>query len=143
MTAPDPTAQGFVRCMAMALADAGLRPEDVDYINAHGTSTDLNDALETKAIREVFGAHADKLAVSSTKSMTGHMLGATGGVEAVFCVLTLRDQHIPPTINYENPDPECDLDYVPNTSRKAEVNVVLSNSFGFGGTNASLVFRRV
>jgi len=142
MTAPDPTAGGYLRCMQMAVEDAGLRPEDIDYINAHGTSTDLNDATETKAIRGYFGQYADKLAVSSTKSMIGHMLGATGAVEAVFCVLSLRDQVLPPTINYENPDPACDLDYVPNKKREARVDRVLSNSFGFGGTNASLVFSR-
>ncbi|MCA1905268.1 MAG: beta-ketoacyl-[acyl-carrier-protein] synthase II, partial [Desulfarculus sp.] len=130
------------RCMQMALRDAGLRPEDIDYINAHGTSTDLNDATETKAIKAVFGDHAHKLAVSSTKSMIGHMLGATGGVEAVFSVLSLRDQVMPPTINYETPDPDCDLDYVPNVKREAGLERVLSNSFGFGGTNACLIFAR-
>lgn len=142
MTAPDPEAGGFIRCMQMALRDAGLRPEDIDYINAHGTSTDLNDATETKAIKAVFGDHAHKLAVSSTKSMIGHMLGATGGVEAVFSVLSLRDQVMPPTINYETPDPDCDLDYVPNVKREAGLERVLSNSFGFGGTNACLIFAR-
>ncbi|MGD9124526.1 MAG: beta-ketoacyl-ACP synthase II [Desulfarculaceae bacterium] len=140
MTAPDPTGDGFARCMAMAIEDSGLSPQDVDYINAHGTSTELNDAVESKAIRLVFGEHANSVAVSSTKSMIGHMLGATGGVEAAFSVLTLRDQILPPTINYQNPDPECDLDYVPNQKRQAKVETVLSNSFGFGGTNASLVF---
>ena len=140
MTAPDPTADGYIRCMKMAVEDAGLTPTEIDYINAHGTSTGLNDSIETKAIRLYFGGHADKLAVSSTKSMIGHMLGATGAVEAVFSVLSLRDQILPPTINYENPDPECDLDYVPNVKRTAKVDRVLSNSFGFGGTNASLVF---
>lgn len=140
MTAPDPESGGFIRCMRMALEDAGLEPTDIDYINAHGTSTDLNDAGETKAIKEVFGEHAYKLAVSSTKSMLGHMLGATGGVEAVMSVLTLRDQMLPPTINYETPDPACDLDYVPNVARPAKVAKVLSNSFGFGGTNACLIF---
>ncbi len=142
MTAPDPSGDGFMRCMQMALDDAGLRAEDIDYINAHGTSTDLNDLTETKAIKGVFGEHAYKLAVSSTKSMVGHMLGATGGVEAVFSVLSLRDQVLPPTINYTTPDPELDLDYVPNTKREAAVKTVLSNSFGFGGTNASLIFTR-
>ncbi len=141
MTAPDPTAQGFVRCMQMAVEDAGLRPDEVDYINAHGTSTDLNDLTETRAIKLLFGDHAKKLAISSTKSMLGHMLGATGGVEAVASVLTLRDQIMPPTINYENPDPECDLDYVPNQAREGKINTVLSNSFGFGGTNASVLFK--
>ncbi len=140
MTAPDPTGSGFVRCMQMALDDAGLAPEAIDYINAHGTSTDLNDAGETKAIKDVFGEHAYRLAVSSTKSMIGHMLGATGGVEAVMSVLALRDQVLPPTINYETPDPDCDLDYVPNVKRETRVDKVLSNSFGFGGTNACLIF---
>jgi 3-oxoacyl-[acyl-carrier-protein] synthase II len=140
MTAPDPTGDGFARCMAMAIEDSGLSPQDVDYINAHGTSTELNDAVESKAIRAVFGNYADSVAVSSTKSMIGHMLGATGGVEAAFSVLTLRDQVLPPTINYQTPDPECDLDYIPNQKRQAKVETVLSNSFGFGGTNASLVF---
>ena len=142
MTAPDPSGDGFARCMAMAVADAGLAPEQIDYINAHGTSTGLNDSTETKAIKQVFGDYAYKLAVSSTKSMIGHMLGATGGVEAGFSVLALRDQVLPPTINYVTPDPECDLDYVPNVKREAKVDYVLSNSFGFGGTNASLVFTR-
>lgn len=140
MTAPDPTGGGYVRCMQMALADAGYNPEDIDYINAHGTSTDLNDLTETMAIKEVFGGHAKRLAVSSTKSMIGHMLGATGGVEAVASVLALRDQVMPPTINYTTPDPECDLDYVPNTKREGQVRAVLSNSFGFGGTNGSVIF---
>jgi 3-oxoacyl-[acyl-carrier-protein] synthase II len=140
MTAPDPTGDGFARCMRMALADAGLQPEDIDYVNAHGTSTDLNDATEAKAIHQVFGGRAESPPVSSTKSMIGHMLGATGGVEAAFSVLSLRDQVLPPTINYENPDPDCDLDCVPNQKRQAAVSRVLSNSFGFGGTNGSLVF---
>jgi 3-oxoacyl-[acyl-carrier-protein] synthase II len=140
MTAPDPSGAGFSRCMRMALDRAGLEPSAIDYINAHGTSTDLNDATETKAIKDVFGSHAYKLAVSSTKSMIGHMLGATGGVEGVFSVLTLRDQVMPPTINYETADPECDLDYVPNVKRQAKIDYVQSNSFGFGGTNASLIF---
>jgi 3-oxoacyl-[acyl-carrier-protein] synthase II len=140
MTAPDPNGDGAYRCMRMAVETAGLNVDEIEYINAHGTSTELNDALETKAIRRLFGEHADKLAVSSTKSMIGHMLGATGGVEAVFSVLSLRDQVMPPTINYENPDPACDLDYVPNHKREARIKNVLSNSFGFGGTNASLVF---
>ncbi len=142
MTAPDPEGDGFIRCMRMALQDAGLKPEDIDHINAHGTSTDLNDATETKAIKAVFGDHAYKMGVSSTKSMIGHMLGATGGVEAVFAVLSLRDQVMPPTINYETPDPACDLDYVPNLKRAAKLERVLSNSFGFGGTNACLIFAR-
>jgi 3-oxoacyl-[acyl-carrier-protein] synthase II len=141
MTAPDPTGGGFARCMQMALDDAGMKPDEVDYIQAHGTSTDLNDATETAAIKLVFGDHAHKLAVSSTKSMLGHMLGATGGVEAVCSVLSIRDQILTPTINYETPDPACDLDYVPNQAREAKVRTVLSNSFGFGGTNASAIFR--
>jgi 3-oxoacyl-[acyl-carrier-protein] synthase II len=128
--------------MRLALKDAALAPSDVDYVNAHGTSTEYNDANETQAIKKVFGEHAAKLAVSSTKSMTGHLLGAAGAVEGVFSVLALRHGMIPPTINYENPDPECDLDYVPNHARRAEIRVTLSNSFGFGGTNACVVFRR-
>jgi len=141
MTAPDPTGDGFARCMRQALDDAGLEPQAVGYINAHGTSTELNDATETKAIKLTFGEHAGRLAVSSTKSMIGHMLGATGGVEAALTVLSLRDQVMPPTINQETPDPECDLDYVPNVKRPAAFDVALSNSFGFGGTNASLILR--
>lgn len=141
MTAPDPEGAGFIRCMNLALQNAGLAPQDIDYINAHGTSTDLNDTLETKAIHAVFGEHARKLAVSSTKSMHGHMLGATGAVEAVLCVLAIRDQIMPPTINYQTPDPDCDLDYVPNHARKAKLDAVLSNSFGFGGTNATLIIK--
>ena len=140
VAAPDPNATGAINCMKMALKDAGIRPEDVDYINAHGTSTKLNDASETKAIKEVFGDHAYKMPISSTKSMTGHLLGGAGAVESIFSILTINTGIIPPTINYENPDPECDLDYVPNKARKAEVKIVLSNSFGFGGTNACLVF---
>lgn len=142
MTAPDPEGDGFMRCMRMALDDAGLKPEEVQYINAHGTSTQLNDAVETKAIKGVFGDHAYKLAVSSTKSMIGHMLGATGGVEAVFTALSLRDQIMPPTINYTTLDPDCDLDYVPNLKREAKIEAALSNSFGFGGTNASLLLTK-
>ena len=129
--------------MLNALRDANLKPEQVDYINVHGTSTPLGDVLETKAIKHAFGEHASNgLAVSSTKSMTGHLLGGAGGLEAGITVLALRDQMLPPTINLDNPDPECDLDYIPNKSRKAEVNIALSNSFGFGGTNGSLIFRR-
>jgi len=128
--------------MALALKDADLKPQDVHYINAHGTSTEYNDINETQAIRKVFGEHAYKIPVSSTKSMTGHLLGAAGAVEGVFSILALFHGMIPPTINYENPDPQCDLDYVPNQARKANVQVVLSNSFGFGGTNACVVFRR-
>jgi 3-oxoacyl-[acyl-carrier-protein] synthase II len=142
MTAPDPEGDGAMRAMRGALKDGGLRPEDVGYINAHGTSTPYNDKTETLAIKHVFGEHARKLAVSSTKSMIGHLLGAAGGVEAVVTVLALQHGILPPTINYDTPDPECDLDYVPNTARKAEVEVALSNGFGFGGTNATLAFRR-
>jgi 3-oxoacyl-[acyl-carrier-protein] synthase II len=142
MTAPDPEGRGVVNCMQMALRDAGIPPEAVDYINAHGTSTPHNDKHETTAIKRVFGAHAYRLAVSSTKSMTGHLLGAAGGVEAAFCVLALKHGIMPPTINYEHPDPDCDLDYVANYARHAEMNVALSNSFGFGGTNACIILRK-
>ena len=142
MAAPAPEGEGAARCMKAALDDAGVLPHEVEYINAHGTSTDLNDKYETQAIKTIFGEHAYKLAVSSTKSMTGHLLGAAGGLEAAYTALTLERQAIPPTINYENPDPDCDLDYVPNQARKATVNVAISNSFGFGGTNGTLVFRR-
>ena len=142
MTAPAPEGEGAARCMRLALEDAGVQPHEIDYINAHGTSTEYNDANETKAIKTVFGEQAAKLAVSSTKSMTGHLLGAAGAVEGVYSVLALHNGTLPPTINYENPDPECDLDYVPNKPRKADVKVALSNSFGFGGTNACVVFRR-
>jgi 3-oxoacyl-[acyl-carrier-protein] synthase II len=142
MTAPDPDGDGAMRAMAGALKDGGLRPEDVGYINAHGTSTPYNDKTETLAIKRVFGSHAHRLAVSSTKSMIGHLLGAAGGVEAVVTVLALQQGILPPTINYETPDPECDLDYVPNVARKVEVESALSNGFGFGGTNATLAFRR-
>ncbi|WP_025948679.1 beta-ketoacyl-ACP synthase II [Geobacillus thermocatenulatus] len=142
ITAPAPGGEGGVRAMRQALQDAGLKPEDIDYINAHGTSTEYNDKYETAAIKEVFGDHAYKLAVSSTKSMTGHLLGATGAVEAIFSVLAIRDGIIPPTINYETPDPECDLDYVPNEARRQDVRAVLSNSFGFGGHNATLIFQK-
>ena len=127
--------------MTAALADAGVNPEDIEYLNAHGTSTPVGDKGETRAIRRAFGAAADSLAVSSTKSCTGHLLGAAGVAEAIFSILAIRDQVIPPTINLDNPDPECDLDYVPHTARETAVNTVISNSFGFGGTNASLVFR--
>lgn len=142
ITAPDPEGNGAAQAMSMALQDAGIKPSEVDYINAHGTSTPLNDKLETLAIKNVFGKSASKLMVSSTKSMTGHLLGAAGAVEAVICVKTICEGEVPPTINYEFPDPECDLDYVPNKARKATVDVALSNSFGFGGHNASLVFKR-
>ena len=142
MTSPSPNGQGAGRCMELALMDAGINKEEVDYINAHGTSTPAGDVAETKAIRGGFGDHADKLAVSSTKSMTGHMLGAAGGAEAVFTVLAIHDQVAPPTINLENPDPECDLNYVPNTAQEMDIGLALSNSFGFGGTNGTLAFRR-
>jgi 3-oxoacyl-[acyl-carrier-protein] synthase II len=141
VSAPDPDGQGAISCMTMAVEYAGLRPEDVDYINAHGTSTKLNDASETKAVKAVFGEHAYKLAISSTKSMTGHLLGGAGGVEAIYSVLAIKHGILPPTINYETQDPECDLDYIPNEARRAKVKVALSNSFGFGGTNASLLFK--
>jgi 3-oxoacyl-[acyl-carrier-protein] synthase II len=141
VSAPDPEGEGAISCMKMALDYAGLKPEDVDYINAHGTSTKLNDASECKAIKAVFGDHARKLAISSTKSMTGHLLGGAGGVEAIFTVLTLKHGLIPPTINYETVDPDCDLDCVPNVARKAEIRAAMSNSFGFGGTNATLLFK--
>ncbi len=142
MAAPPEDGDGAVRCMRMALDDAGLAPEDIDYINAHGTSTPLNDVVETRAIKTVFGEHAYKLAVSSTKSMTGHMLGGAGGIESVFLALSIKNQIIPPTINLENPDPECDLDYVPMTARKTLIRAAISNSFGFGGTNAVLAMKK-
>jgi 3-oxoacyl-[acyl-carrier-protein] synthase II len=140
MTAPSPNGEGAADCMRMALQDAGLDPTEVQYINAHGTSTPAGDKAETQAVKAVFGEHAYKLAMSSTKSMVGHMLGAAGGAEAVFSILAIRDQVAPPTINLTNPDPECDLDYVANTARKMPIKIALSNSFGFGGTNGSLVF---
>jgi 3-oxoacyl-[acyl-carrier-protein] synthase II len=142
ITAPCPDGDGSMRCIRMALKDAGIGPDEVDYINAHGTSTDLNDSSETLAIKGAFGEKAYHIPVSSTKSMTGHLLGAAGAIEAIFSVLAIRDQVCPPTINYEYPDPECDLDYVPNTAREHAINVAVSNSFGFGGTNAVLVFKR-
>lgn len=142
MTAPSPGGEGAARCMRLALRSARLDPNDIDYINAHGTSTPFGDKAETDAVKAVFNSHAYKLAISSTKSMVGHMLGAAGGVEAVFSVLALRDQVAPPTINYFTPDPECDLDYVPNEARAMPIDVTLSNSFGFGGTNGTLVFKR-
>lgn len=141
VTAPEPDGGGAILCMKNALEDAGLKPGEVDYINAHGTSTKLNDESEIKAVKVVFGDHAYKLAISSTKSMTGHLLGGAGGVEAVYTVLTIHKGVIPPTINYEKPDPECDLDFVPNEARRATVKAAMSNSFGFGGTNASLIFK--
>lgn len=140
MTEPDPN--GPERCMKMAIRDAGIAPEEVDYINAHGTSTPVGDRSETIAIKRAFGDHAYKLAVSSTKSMTGHLLGAAGGVEGVICGLTLQHGVIPPTINLEHPDPECDLDYVPNEARRADVRVTMSNSFGFGGHNATIIMKK-
>jgi len=142
ITQPDETADGAVRAMQATLADGEILPEQVSYINAHGTSTPYNDRLETLAIKKVFGDHARKLAVSSTKSMTGHLLGGAGGLEAGITVLALRDQMLPPTINLDNPDPDCDLDYVPNQARQAEVEYALSNSFGFGGTNAAVLLKR-
>jgi len=142
ITAPAPAGEGGARAMKMAINDAGLKPEDIDYINAHGTSTAYNDKFETAAIKEVFSDHARKLAISSTKSMTGHLLGAAGGIEAIISALTIKEGIIPPTINYQTPDPECDLDYVPNEARKQEVKAVLSNSLGFGGHNATIVFKK-
>lgn len=142
ITSPPPDANGAIRCMELALRDAGLSPSEIDYINAHGTSTKQGDEIETKAIKNVFGDHAYKLAVSSTKSMTGHLLGAAGGIEAVITVLSIYKDIVPPTINLDNPDPECDLDYVPYKSREMKVNNALTNSFGFGGTNACLIFKK-
>ncbi|MDP2912824.1 MAG: beta-ketoacyl-ACP synthase II [Candidatus Omnitrophota bacterium] len=142
MTAPDPEGDGGVRCMIASIKDAGLKPEDVDYINAHGTSTIYNDKIETLAIKKVFGPHASKVAVSSTKSVTGHLLGAAGGVELIASALAIKEGIIPPTINYETPDPDCDLDYVPNKPRAAKVRVVMSNALGFGGHNATLVIKK-
>ena len=142
LTMPDETGSGARRVMQKTIKDAGIRPEQIGYINAHGTSTPYNDKFETLAIKDTFGPHAYKLAVSSTKSMTGHLLGAAGGIEGVFSVLAIHRKILPPTINYFNPDPDCDLDYVPNEPREAVVDYVLSNSFGFGGTNAALLFKR-
>jgi 3-oxoacyl-[acyl-carrier-protein] synthase II len=142
ITQPAENGEGGYRVMRNAIKDAGLNPSDIQYVNAHGTSTPIGDALETQAIKRAFGEHSKKLAVSSTKSMTGHLLGGAGGLEAGITILALRDQVLPPTINLDNPDPECDLDYVPNVARKAPLNIALSNSFGFGGTNGSLIFRR-
>ncbi|MBI3600605.1 MAG: beta-ketoacyl-ACP synthase II [Nitrospinae bacterium] len=142
ITSPPPGGEGAVRCMKLALKDGGISPDEVDYINAHATST-FADSLETQAIKTVFAEHAYKLTVSSTKSMIGHLLGAAGGVEAIFSILAIDRGILPPTINYETPDPECDLDYVPNKSRKADVKVAMSNSFGFGGTNAAIIFKKV
>ena len=142
MTAPPDDGEGAARCMRIAMNDAGVNTGDVDYINAHGTSTPLGDLAETIATKTIFGDKAYKLAISSTKSMTGHLLGAAGGIEAIFSLLSIRDGIIPPTINLDDPSADCDLDYVPNTAREADVNVAISNSFGFGGTNGSLVFRK-
>jgi 3-oxoacyl-[acyl-carrier-protein] synthase II len=142
MAAPAPEGEGAVRCMENALQDADVEPTEVDYINAHGTSTDLNDKFETQAIKRVFGGHAWRIGISSTKSMTGHLLGAAGGLEGAYTALAVDRQIMPPTINYERADPDCDLDYVPNQPRKANIGVALSNSFGFGGTNGTLVFKR-
>jgi 3-oxoacyl-[acyl-carrier-protein] synthase II len=142
ITAPPPDGEGAARCMRMAIRDAGLKPEEIDHINAHGTSTPLNDATETQAVKAVFGEHAKKIPISATKSMTGHLLGAAGSTEAIFTILSLRDGILPPTINYEEPDPECDLDYVPNVARHLPIQVAMSNAFGFGGTNATLIFKK-
>ena len=142
ITAPSPDGDGAIRCMRMAIKDARLKPEDVDYINAHGTSTPLNDLTETIAIKKVFSDHAKRIPISATKSMTGHLLGAAGSTEAIFAILAIRDGIIPPTINYEEPDPQCDLDYVPNVARRQPLNIAMSNAFGFGGTNATLVFKK-
>lgn len=143
VTAPCSDGDGATRCMKLAIEDAGIKPEDIDYINAHGTSTPLNDKVETIAIKKLFGSHAYKLAISSTKSMTGHLLGAAGAIETIFTILAIKEGIVPPTINYEFPDPECNLDYVPNKARKMEIKYAMNNSFGFGGTNASLVLKRL
>ncbi|MEK6529167.1 MAG: beta-ketoacyl-ACP synthase II [Nitrospirota bacterium] len=142
LTTPSPDGEGAARCMFAALRDSNIRHEEVDYINAHGTSTKYNDELETSAIKKIFGKHAYKLAISSTKSMTGHLLGASGGVEGAICALSIFNKVVPPTINLDNPDPECDLDYVPHKTRSLDMNIAMSNSFGFGGTNACIVFRK-
>jgi 3-oxoacyl-[acyl-carrier-protein] synthase II len=142
MTQPPAGGEGAARCMKHALKDAGINPDQIDYINAHGTSTPAGDLAETQALKTVLGEHAYQVAVSSTKSMTGHMLGAAGGIEAIFSVLALRDQVVPPTINLDNPDPECDLDFVPHHARKMPLDYVMSNSFGFGGTNGTVIFKK-
>jgi 3-oxoacyl-[acyl-carrier-protein] synthase II len=143
LTAPAPGGEGGARSMNMALKNAGVAPEQVSYINAHGTSTPIGDLYETMAIKSVFGDHAKKMLVSSTKSMTGHLLGAAGGIEAVFTLMAMDKSVVPPTINYTDPDPECDLDYVPNTAREAKLEYAMSNNFGFGGTNATLLFKKL
>ncbi|MCZ6526880.1 MAG: beta-ketoacyl-ACP synthase II [Gammaproteobacteria bacterium] len=143
MTSPAENGEGAYHCMQNALNNAGIEPEQIDYINAHGTSTPAGDVVESNAVKRLFGEHAKKIALSSTKSMIGHMLGAAGGAEAAFCILALRDQIAPPTINLDNPDPDCDLDYVPHEARDMKLDIVLSNSFGFGGTNGSLIFKRI
>jgi 3-oxoacyl-[acyl-carrier-protein] synthase II len=143
ITSPDPEGKGLSLAMRGAISDAGLKPENIDYINAHGTSTPYNDKFETLAIKKVFGDHARKVLISSTKSMTGHLLGAAGGVEAIISVKTIESGEVAPTINYETPDPECDLDYTPNVKKKAEINAVLSDNLGFGGQNAALVFKKL
>jgi len=142
ITSPAPNGEGAAKCMGLALKDAGIGPEEIDYINAHGTSTKYGDELETLAIKKVFGPHAYKLCISSTKSMIGHLLGASGGVEAGICALSVYNKIVPPTINLDNPDPECDLDYTPHKSRPLNINIAMSNSFGFGGTNACLIFKK-
>ena len=143
ITLPSEDGDGARRCMLLALKDAGMRPEEIDYINAHGTSTPSGDVVESRAVEHAFGDHARKVAVSSTKSMIGHLLGAAGGVEAVFCILAIRDQIAPPTINLDSPGDGCNLDYVPNEARQMRIDSVMSNSFGFGGTNGTLIFRRL
>ncbi|HQL42022.1 MAG TPA: beta-ketoacyl synthase N-terminal-like domain-containing protein, partial [Candidatus Omnitrophota bacterium] len=142
ITAPEPNGEGAIRAMVSAIQDAQLKPEDISYINAHGTSTELNDKVETLAIKKTFGEYAYRIPVSSTKSMTGHLLGAAGGVEFIASVLATMNNIVPPTINYENPDPNCDLDYVPNQARQLTVNAAMSNSLGFGGHNASLIVKK-
>jgi 3-oxoacyl-[acyl-carrier-protein] synthase II len=142
MSAPAPEGEGAARAMTAALHDAKLNPEQIDYVNAHGTSTPIGDKCETAALKKVFGDHARKLAISSTKSMTGHLLGAAGSVETTICALAIRDQIVPPTVNYEEPDPECDLDYVPNTPREMKVDICLNNSLGFGGHNAAIIVKK-
>ncbi|MBL1261695.1 MAG: beta-ketoacyl-ACP synthase II [Thiotrichaceae bacterium] len=143
MTSPSKGGEGAMRCMQNAMRNAGINPDEVDYINAHGTSTPAGDSAETMALKSAFGDHANKLAVSSTKSMTGHLLGAAGGIEAIFSALAIYDQVAPPTINLETPDPECDLDFIPKTAREMKINIAMSNSFGFGGTNSTLIFKKV